>query len=314
MESDRPLGPLDCLISFPLSTESAPAMNAQAIPYASISDLCERYDTLFIDAFGVLVHSSGALPGAPALVSWLNETGKPYFILTNDASKLPEASAKRYQARGLKITPDIIVTSGSLIKGWFSRNELAGARCIVLGTPDTHQYVIDAGGEVVPPDTRTHVDVIVAGDDDGFDFQPAIDGTLSALLRQVDAGRPPRLLLPNPDLIFPRGEDSYGFTSGAMALILEAALATRYPGQPVPEFEKLGKPHAAIFEEGTRRAGGGRPVMIGDQLGTDIRGALDFGIDSALIGTGISQIKDGSRFEDLKPTWILESLALPSSR
>ena len=279
-----------------------------AVPAISARALCERYDTILLDAFGVLVHNFGALAGAVELVAWLNATKKPYFVLTNDASKLPSTSSRRYQAHGLDIGEERIITSGSLIARWFEQNALGGARCVVLGTADTHQYVVDAGGLVVPCDTKERVDVIVAGDDDGFDFQPSIDGTLSVLFRQVDAGCPPRLLLPNPDLIYPRGPDSYGFTSGAMALILEAALKLRYPNTPTPKFEGLGKPHSAIFEEAVRRAGGGSLVMVGDQLVTDIRGALDFGIDAALVGTGVSQIGPATRFEDIRPTWILTSV------
>ena len=63
------------------------------IPETDIETLIERYDTLLFDAYGVLVHAAGAMPGARALVQRLNR--KPYCVITNDASKLPETAAAR---------------------------------------------------------------------------------------------------------------------------------------------------------------------------------------------------------------------------
>jgi len=49
-------------------------------------------------------------------------------------------------------------------------------------------------------------------------------------------------------------------------------------------------------------------VMIGDQLETDIRGAVEFGIDAALVGTGIANIKPDEVDRSLQPTYYLDSL------
>ena len=94
--------------------------------------------------------------------------------------------------------------------------------------------------------------------------------------------------MPNPDLIYPDGDDGYGVASASIALILEAALELRFPDRPDLRFVRLGKPHSAIFAEALRRSGTRDMVMIGDQLETDIRGANDYGIDSVLMDTGIS--------------------------
>ncbi len=117
-----------------------------------------------------------------------------------------------------------------------------------------------------------------------------------------------RLVCPNPDLLFPKGEGSYGLTAGTVALVLEESLATRYARSGAFRFERLGKPHRPIFDEAARRAGTRSLVMLGDQLHTDIAGANDFGIDSALVLTGVSRDVAGVD-RALRPTWILPSLA-----
>ncbi len=68
-------------------------LSTVSIPEICMSALLERYKVLLLDAYGVLVHSTGALPGAAELIDRLNCTGKPYYILTNDASRHPPSLA-----------------------------------------------------------------------------------------------------------------------------------------------------------------------------------------------------------------------------
>ena len=117
----------------------------------TIEALIERYAVLLLDAYGVLVNDSGALAGAADLIRMLNRTQKPYYLVTNDASKLPQTTAARFQSYGLEIAPNRIITSGTLLKNHFKIHNLQGARCVVLGPDDSAQYVVDAGGKVVPP-------------------------------------------------------------------------------------------------------------------------------------------------------------------
>ena len=115
----------------------------------TVEKLIERYSVLLLDAYGVLVNNSGAIAGAAQLIEQLNHTGKSYYLLTNDASRLPQTAARRFQGFGLAIDPDLIITSGGLLKNHFENQGLRDARCVVLGPNDSVQYVIEAGGKVV---------------------------------------------------------------------------------------------------------------------------------------------------------------------
>jgi len=68
------------------------------LPEIAIETLIDRYEVLLLDAYGVLVHSSGTLAGAAELITKLNRAAKPYYILTNDASRLPATAAARFQS------------------------------------------------------------------------------------------------------------------------------------------------------------------------------------------------------------------------
>ena len=117
--------------------------------------------------------------------------------------------------------------------------------------------------------------------------------------------------IPNPDLIYPRSPGEVGLTAGSAATMIEHILRDRYP-ERVLRFTGLGKPHSYIYEEGLRRTGVSLEgaVMIGDQLITDIRGAIDFGMASALATTGVF-MPDLSAPErwPCQPTYLLQPFA-----
>jgi ribonucleotide monophosphatase NagD (HAD superfamily) len=146
---------------------------------------------------------------------------------------------------------------------------------------------------------------VIICDDAGYPFLEICDAVLSALFRNFDRGRAVRLVLPNPDVIYPKGAGEFGFTAGAIALLLEAALERRYPGRNL-HFVRLGKPGPAMFERAQRLAPG-RLVMIGDQLETDIAGALAAGIDAALLAAGVTRWDDATPAA-IAPTYLLDTI------
>ncbi|UCG11707.1 MAG: HAD-IIA family hydrolase [Deltaproteobacteria bacterium] len=276
------------------------------IPEITIEKLMKRYSVLLLDAYGVLVHTSGALEGASDLIAELNRAKKPYFILTNDASKLPETGTKRFRSYGLEIHTERIITSGALLKGYFESHRLTGARCAVLGPEDSLRYVEQAGGRIVSPDDA--FEVLVICDETGFPFRETIDTVMSTLFHLLDRDEIVHMVLSNPDLIFPKSDHGFALTAGSIALVLEAALKLRYPDRPELHFARLGKPYPAIFEAAIQRSGTRDMVMIGDQIETDIRGANSVGLDSALVGTGVSDRVTTPIPAHLRPTYRLREL------
>lgn len=274
-------------------------------PLVSAQELIERYDAFFIDAYGVLVNARHALPGALGFLEKLKGAGKPFFVVTNDASRSQETCSKKFERLGLSVPPEDIITSGSLLSPYFQAHKLQGKKTMVFGPDDSKCYVQEAGGVVVPIHMDQSAEVVVAADDAGYPFLESLETALSVLYRLIDAGGTPHLVLPNPDLIYPKGDGEFGFTSGAVSLLLEAGLKRRYPESDYT-FTPLGKPHPAIYQEALSRSDGKRALMIGDQLQTDILGARRVGLDAALLLTGVCpEIPAGS---PLGPTWVLQSL------
>jgi HAD superfamily hydrolase (TIGR01459 family) len=274
-------------------------------PRISVPDLIGVYDGLLLDAYGVLLDKTGPLPGAVAFVEQLEAAGKPYLILTNSASRLPAALAAEMGAMGFSTGAERILTSGALLGPLFRQRGLQGAACVVLGTEESADYVRQAGGQPVPWLGEGDAEVVVVADQQGVTMD-VMDWTLTLMVRRLDAGKPVSAVLCNPDLIYAVAPDRYGFTAGGLAVMLEAVIRERYPGPHEP-IARLGKPYPPLFDEARRRLVVDKLVMVGDQLATDILGANRCGIDSVLVGTGLSGnakvATNGPR-----PTWLLPSL------
>lgn len=238
----------------------------------------ERYDGFLLDAYGVLVDSARLLPGAAAFLRDLDASSK-FAVVTNDSSRLPETISSRWAERGLKVDPERILTSGLVMQAHLA-DRYAGRRAAVLGTQDAREYVRRAGLSLV--DATEPFDVFVLADEMGFDFLEGCNVAVTGLLREVRSGRVPAMVLPNPDVLYPAGEGAFGFAAGGVAAMFERALGT-FLGDEAPGFEALGKPGAAILEAGRHVLGASKPLMVGDQLGTDILAANRAGFDSAIL-------------------------------
>lgn len=275
----------------------------------TISALRERYDAFLLDAYGVLVDKQRALPGAADLLHDLTRDEVPWLVVTNAASRLPETLSAEFAALGATVPPERILTSGALLADIEVAGSLLGLRAVVLGPDESAAYAERAGAKVVGLADDVEAEVIIVADQKGVRWPEHMNQTLSLLMRRLDAGQPPRLLLCNPDLIYPIGNASgkqVGFTAGALAALIEAVLQEHWPDAEL-RFERLGKPSPAIFNAAVRKLGASRPVMLGDQLGTDIAGAAAAGIDSVLVSAGLAPAP-GSAASGVEPTWLLRSL------
>jgi HAD superfamily hydrolase (TIGR01459 family) len=274
------------------------------------AQVVERYDVVLLDAYGVLNDHAGPRPGAAAFLQRLQRHGRAFGVVSNDASRSAAAAAARYADFGLAIPAERIVMSGAVLAPHFRRAGLEGERCVVLGPPDSLQWVRQAGGVVVPwQDPDADPRVVVICDDAGYDFLPAIESVIALAIARIDRGRPLDLVLPNPDLVFPKGPGRLGLTAGSIAMLVEVALAARYPLAP-RRFVPLGKPEPGIFALARHQLGvpdDASVVMIGDQVGTDVAGANAAGIDSILLAGGVTDLTSIPATGP-QPTWTMAAL------
>jgi HAD superfamily hydrolase (TIGR01450 family) len=142
----------------------------------------------------------------------------------------------------------------------------------------------------VPPGSPA--DAVVVGWDRAFTWD-----TLRAASLAVQAGA--ELFASNADATYPAPDGTTWPGAGSILAAVEAATER--------EATVFGKPEGAILHAALVRAGGGRPLVVGDRVGTDIEGARRLGWDSALVLTGISSRQD-LRAAGITATYVMEDL------
>ena len=279
----------------------------------SVDFLAENYDAIAFDSYGVLVDGIDPLPGAIEFTDRLNRVGKPWLLATNDASRLTDHRVEVMSGQGFGITTDQVISAGSLLGRYFEERGLIGTQCIATGSGEAVEFVRIAGCEPVPLTSKdeSSTSLALAGIT-GYDWSAATSDMLTLIIRRMDAGNPLHLVVPNPDVLYPDGSDRFSIGPGGIAELIEAAVSRRFGDDDAVKFTKLGKPYAPMFDAIKERLSGyERIAFVGDQLHTDIAGANQAGLDSVLIGTGITRWKDASDLEDV-PDSMMPNHLLPS--
>jgi len=252
--------------------------------------LADRYDCFLFDLDGVLYRGDEAVPGAAEALDSLRGRGKRIAFVTNNSGRTPGAIAERLRRLGIDASPSEVVTSALATADVLAARGVRNA--FVIGEEGVRRALADAGIEVVEGEPE-RVEAVVVGWDRSADYAKL---RRAALLVQRGA----RLVATNADPAYPAAD---GLWPGAGALL---AVITTTTGA-VPEV--VGKPHAPLFLRAFERAGGGRPLVVGDRLDTDVAGARALGWDSLLVLTGVT---DEARLatSEIRPTYVGRDLGI----
>lgn len=252
--------------------------------------LADPYDAILLDLDGVLYRWPEPIPGATEAVSALRKAGKRIAFVTNNSSRTPEQVSQRLASVGVAAKPEEIVTSALATATMLTQRGVRSA--FVVGEEGLLGALADAGIRVVEA-SEDGVDVVVVGFSRGADYTKLKDASVL-----VERGVP--LVASNADPSFPApgGESWPG--AGALLAAIETTTGTRG--------EVVGKPEPPLFERALASAGGGRPLVVGDRLDTDIAGASRLGWDSALVLTGDARRED-VEVSPWKPTFVIDDLS-----
>ena len=251
--------------------------------------IADRYDAFLFDLDGVLYRGDEPIAGAPEAIRALRGMGKRVAFVTNNSSRTPEDVIAHLTSVGIEGAVDEVETSSLTTASGL--RDLGVRTAFLIGERGLRTAVAAAGVTIVGPDEPAEAVVV------GWDRSLTYDALRAASLA-VQRGA--RLFASNADTTYPGPDGTTWPGTGVVVLALEAAT-----GQDATVF---GKPNAPILEAARARAGGGRPLEIGDRLETDIEGARRLRWDSLLVLTGISTLESLSQ-AGLSPTYVLEDLS-----
>jgi NagD protein len=247
-----------------------------------------------VDMDGVIYRENRLIPGAADFVQALQSTGTPFLFLTNNSAPTPADLSVRLKHLGIPgIAPKHFYTSAMNTAEFLSENDPA---CTV--------FVIGEGGLLsalherkIPNDAiRPHYVVVGEG-----------NCTMERLCKAHECiERGARLLATNPDNWCPVSSDQSRPGAGATAAFLESSTGRNA--------YYLGKPNGYMFYRACRKltelalSEPDHVVMIGDTMETDIRGAVEAGLQSYLVLSGSTQLENVGDYV-YQPTRVLQSVA-----
>ncbi len=255
--------------------------------------LWDEYDLAVLDLDGVVYKGSQAVAGAPEHLLKASGNGMHLAYVTNNASRSPSVVASHLRDLGIPAETEDVVSSAQAAARLLAQRFPAGSPVFVIGGAGLYEALLERDLRPVQTASANPV-AVVSGYHPDLRWKTVVDGAIL-----VKSGLP--WFATNTDMTVPTVEGN-GPGNG----VLVDAVA-RYSGaEPVV----AGKPRPPLFEETRRRVGGDRPLVVGDRLDTDIEGAVNAGLDSLLVMTGVTGLEElvvaatGKR-----PTYISRDLA-----
>lgn len=233
------------------------------------------YEGYLFDLDGTIYLGDELLPGAYRLITSLREMGRSTLFLSNNPTKDPQMYADKLSRLGIPTDPEYVVNPLVTLSAWL-RQEAPGAAVFVIGSDPLQRAVLSAG--CLLSEDPAEIDVVVASYDTRFDYRK-LQIAFDALWQHRRA----RLVTTNPDAYCPmpggRGEPD----AAAVLAAIEACTGAKAEAN-------LGKPDKVMLQTAVDILGLDPMdcLMVGDRLYTDIRMAVDAGIDAALVLTGES--------------------------
>jgi 4-nitrophenyl phosphatase len=259
--------------------------------------LLEQIQAVALDMDGVIWRGEQAFEGLVPFFDFLHEQDIPFVLATNNSTQTVGAYVDRINGLGYRVTPANVVTSAVATAEYVRATFPNGVRVHILGETGLLEAMREAGYESV----ATDADVVVVGMDRGLTYEKLKRATY--LIRNGA-----RFVGTNGDLTFPLPD---GLAPGAGSIL--AALRASSGQAPVV----IGKPEPIMFELTLARLGvpAARALMVGDRLETDILGAQQVGLRTALVLSGVttaellaaSAIRPDLVFDDLRVlyrTWV----------
>ncbi len=250
-----------------------------------LSEIAPDYDALICDVWGVLHDGRQARSAAWEACIRFHETDKPVVLFSN-APRLAGEVQKQLDKMGVpRVAYDAIVTSGAVTREALERRtERHALRLLHIG-PARDRSVYEGLNVSIVGAAEAEL-VLCTG---FYDDEKETPEDYRKLLGEL-AARKLTLLCVNPDIVVQRG-DRLIYCAGAIARLYEQLGGhTLYYGKPHLPIYLAVLAKAREFGQATH------PLVVGDGLETDIKGANAAGLDALFIMDGIfaAEIPDKS--------------------
>jgi HAD superfamily hydrolase (TIGR01458 family) len=245
---------------------------------------------VLLDLSGVLYVGDEPVPGASKALDRLRDSGLPIRYLTNTTRRTRAAVHASLASMGFEIDEGDIFTAPSAVRAHL---RTAGLRPWLLIHPALEPEFADV-------ETQDPNAVVIGDAGDGFTYH-----ALNEAFRLLMDGAP---LLAMGDNRFFREADGLSLDIGPFVKALEFAAGV--------DALVLGKPAAGMFLGAVEELGCSpeEAIMVGDDVASDVEGAVAAGMQALLVRTGKFQAGDDERIAEIETAGVVDDLAAAVER
>lgn len=254
--------------------------------------MLDNLTTFLIDLDGVVYRGEEILPGAKDFISWLDAHNKKYIFLTNNSFASESQVITKLAHMDITTNKSHVLGAGQAAVQNIARR-FPGGTVYVVGEQPLTNMVIAHG--LKPADHNAHnADAVLVGLDRAFDYKKLTGAALA--IRNGAA-----FIAINRDPLLPIAG---GIVPGCGAMV--AAIETSSETKP----EIIGKPEPTLLQEAMRKLNSlpDETVMIGDNIGVDIKGGIAAGTHTLLVFSGKDTPASLAQ-STIKPEFVYKDLA-----
>ena len=249
-----------------------------------------NYRGYFIDLDGTMYKGTKRIPAAARFIKRLQENNKEILFVTNNSTRTPEFVAQNLtENHGINVTANNVYTTAIATADYLDQIAGSKRKVYVVGESGLRKALASRNFEI----TDQSPDYVVVGLDSEVTYEKLATAVLLIRAGATFIGTNSDSNLPN----------QRGMVPGAGSIVKLVEYATQK--KPI----MIGKPESIIMAMALKRSGldKNQVVMVGDNYHTDIQAAINFGIDSLLVYSGLSTKEDVAK-QKIQPTHQVDSL------
>ncbi len=252
--------------------------------------MINKYDGFIFDMDGTIYRGSRLIADADKTVNKLKASGKRTVFISNKTTGTVNDYYNLMKGFGLNVDEEEIVNSTIVLNKYLSENH-KGEKFFAIGEKSFIGEVESSG--LIFSDDPSEINILIVTLDRTLNYEK-----LETAARALENGA--RFFAANIDDTCPVDEGEVldaGSTISALQKRTHKKLELHF-----------GKPSEFMFEEIKKRLNLdlNKVLLIGDRLETDIAMGNKFGIDTALVSTGVKLYSNGN--DDIKPTYYFDSV------
>lgn len=256
-----------------------------------MNPLFEKYEAFIFDLDGTVYRGSNLIPGADDTINRLKELNKKMVFISNKTTGNVKDYYEFLSGGGLNISENEIVNATVVIKKFLVKN-FPGKTFYAIAEKIFIDEISESG--LTYSENPENIEIVIVTLDRTLNYNK-----LEIAARALENGA--KFFAANIDDTCPV-DDGEVLDAGSTISALEKRTHRKLELH-------FGKPSEFMFEEikNNLKSDLSKTLLIGDRLETDIALGAIFGIDTALVSTGVKHFQNNSN--GYSPTYHINSIA-----